>query len=226
MEAHAHAHSTARAQRIWDSAGSCAESRPSQDGAFSEELPPRLRCPDGAEGAGTNQRMGRRSRDRYTGLNEGWRRRRRGEGEKDAEPRGLQREAAKSRGRRLLSGPLAVALAERSGGTCWPRHSLRRTAALRCGQVLCGVVLAQCWGSVRYVNIWPVVRHYPLTRVRIPAAITSTIHRLSRFDGKKQSRKKETTLQLLPGPVLSLWRISCYCSARPAAATIACCSIA
>lgn len=29
---------------------------------------------------------------------------------KDAEPRGLQQEAAKSRRRRLLSGPLAVAL--------------------------------------------------------------------------------------------------------------------
>lgn len=49
------------------------------------------------------------------------------------------------------------AVVERSGGTCWPRHCLCRTAARRCGQVLCGVVLGRLGRrQILYVNIWRV----------------------------------------------------------------------
>lgn len=203
MEARAHRHRGLGLR--WLVGGKSA----SQDGAFSEELPPRLRCSDGAEAqARTRDWEDEVAINIQASLRGGGGG---GGGGKDVEPRGLQQEAAKSRGRRLLSGPLAVALRcpEVPAGLVTPSAGQRPCDV---AWYFAGWYLGDAGAaSDRYVNIWRVVRHYPLTRVRIPATITSIIHRLSKFDGKweKKRKKKETTLQVLPG------RISCYCSARP-----------
>lgn len=45
-----------------------------------------------------------------------------------------------------------------------------------------GWYLDECWGTSQIREyLASLVRHYPLTRVRIPATVTSVIHRLSRF---------------------------------------------
>jgi hypothetical protein len=152
-------------------AGSCAESRRPRMALLARNC---RRClvPSWSGDAGANERKGNRSRDQYTSLIEGWRRRR----------------------KRLSQGACKKKLPKVEVGGCsrddwrlrcdgWKRYLLISyywMTTLRPGTLSGCTVVLLYWGTVGYdvCEYWRVVRHYPLAGVRITATIQQ-LHRLS-----------------------------------------------